>query len=81
MYALLSHNAARWGLGTWWTTRSTLSLVLMLMLSVAACLFTLWSIYLFVRFALAFRRAARELRGRWTVDDASLAPAPRALTQ
>ena len=41
----------------------------MLALAVAAFLFTGWSVYLFVRFTLAFGHAARELRENWTADD------------
>ena len=76
-FTLLFENAERWGLGHTWHTRSQSALALMLVLSVAAVLFPLWSLYLLTRFALAFRRAARHLRARWTQDDRSLAaPVP-----
>ena len=75
-YAVVSANADAWGLGTHWTSRSTIALLLATLVATAAVLFVLWSLYLFVRFVLAFRRAARELNGRWTTDDRSLSPAP-----
>jgi hypothetical protein len=76
LFSLISANASAWGLGSYWTTRSNLSLVMMLVLGTAAILFTLWSLYLFVRFTIAFRRASRELWGRWVMDDRSLPHRP-----
>ncbi len=75
-YAVVMANARAWGLGTWWTSRSNVAFVMLLTVAVSGTLFTLWSLYLFVRFVLAFRRAARELRGTWRDDDRSLDPPP-----
>jgi hypothetical protein len=75
LYALIVQNAERLGFGTWWVERSKSSLTLVLIVVVAFILFTLWSLYLLVRFALAFRTAARELRVKWTAEDRALAAA------
>jgi hypothetical protein len=40
-----------------------------LIMLTAISLFILWSIYLLIRFAISFRRAARQLRHKWTRDD------------
>ncbi len=69
---ILSENADTLGLGQNWMGRSNVALALMTLLCTAGCLFALWSLYLFVRFALAFRRAARQLRGAWHNDDRAL---------
>jgi hypothetical protein len=61
-------------LGTYWTSRSAISLMLMLLTTVAAALFLLWSIYLLVRFGIAFHKAARQLKRKWRRDDRSLVP-------
>jgi len=66
------NNADRWGLGTNWMSRSPVSLIMMLAMSVASGLFLLWSLYLLVRFAIAFWIAAGKLRHKWTRDDRSL---------
>ena len=71
---VLSENAEHVGLGQYWIERSNLALGLVTVLSTAALLFALWSLYLFVRFALAFRGAARQLRGKWSDDDRSVMP-------
>jgi hypothetical protein len=52
--------------------RSPVSLIMMLVMSVASGLFILWSLYLLVRFAIAFWIAAGRLRRKWTRDDRSL---------
>jgi hypothetical protein len=59
-------------LGTTWSTSSTSSLLLAVLLSTAAILFMLWSLYLLIRFAIAFRLAARSLHSTWRRDDRSL---------
>jgi hypothetical protein len=64
--------ADKWGLGTNWTWQSPVSLIMLLVMSVASGLFILWSLYLLVRFAIAFWIAAGKLRGKWTRDDRSL---------
>jgi MFS family permease len=74
LLALLAANADRWGFGTWWMERSSVALAIMLIMAVALILFTLWSLYLFTRFAIAFGHAARQLRGKWTSDDRALTP-------
>jgi len=65
----MTQHADALGLGSNWQTSSKVSLWLFVLASTAALLFTLWSLYLLVRFAIAFRRAARQLRSRWTSDD------------
>jgi MFS family permease len=64
--------ADRWSLRTNWVSRSPVSLILMLVMAVASGLFILWSLYLLVRFAIAFWIAAGKLRNKWTRDDRSL---------
>ena len=49
-----------------------MSLIMMLVMSVASGLFILWSLYLLVRFAIAFWIAAGKLQHKWTRDDRSL---------
>ena len=68
MFVVLT-NAERWGLGSAWQGNSKVALVLMLVMSVCGLLFLLWSVYLLVRFAISFRRAARQLRVQWRRDD------------
>jgi len=75
-YSVVQLYAETLGLGGHWVSRSNVALGITVALATAGVLFVLWSLYLFVRFALAFRRAARELRGRWTTDDRSQTPAP-----
>jgi hypothetical protein len=58
-----------WGLAHRWVQRSQTSLMIVLVLFVAALLFAIWSVSLLVRFAVAFRRTSRELRGAWREDD------------
>lgn len=45
---------------------------LLLVMSVAMSLFLLWSLYLLIRFAIAFHRAAKQLRQKWDRDDRSI---------
>ena len=63
---LVFEYADRWS--SYWTTRSPVSLVMMLVMCAASILFILWSVYLLVRFAVAFRRAgpsaSREVESR-----------------
>ena len=79
VFAAFVINSADWGFGERWIQRSPVALGLLLATSVAALLFAIWSIYLLVLFAIAFRRASRQLRGAWRDDDraidASSAPA------
>ena len=65
-------NANRWGFGSHWVGRSQVALAMILTFAVAGALFALWSVYLLVRFAIAFRRAARQMRGQWLADDRSI---------
>jgi hypothetical protein len=44
-------------------------MALQLLSATAIFLILLWSFYLMVRFALAFRRAAKQLRTEWKRDD------------
>jgi hypothetical protein len=65
-------TARRWSRDPYWTSRSNGSLLLALILSVAAALFVLWSLYLLIRFAIAFHLAARRLKSTWRRDDRAL---------
>jgi hypothetical protein len=58
--------------GDYWFERSKSVIVVALVMCLLACLFVLWSLYLMIRFALAFRRASRELRRKWKADDRAL---------
>jgi MFS family permease len=71
LYEVMDH-AEQWGFGANWTTNSTTSLIIALIMGVAAFLFTLWSLYLVIRFALAFRKASRHLSLKWRRDDRAL---------
>ena len=76
-----SNHAQRLGLSRDWISRSTIGLGLVVGLIVMMALFAIWSVYRLVRFAIAFRRAARALRREWHCDDRSVAPpAPQAAT-
>jgi hypothetical protein len=57
------------GLAHRWVRRSQTSLLIVLILFVAALLFAIWSVYLLMRFAIAFRRTSRGLRVAWRDDD------------
>ena len=79
VFAAFVINSEEWGLGTRWIQRSPIALGIILATSVAALLFAIWSVYLLVRFAIAFRRTSRELSGAWRADDSAAAdgsPAP-----
>src|ERR1700677_3256319 len=64
------------GLDQDWETKSKVALILQLLIGVACGLFLLWSLYLLIRFAIAFRMASRKLRRSWLRDDRSLANSP-----
>lgn len=70
-FAFVFKNAERWGLGHTWTTRSNVSLVLLLAVFVSAILFGMWNLYLLIRFAVAFAAASRKLRKAWHLADRS----------
>lgn len=61
------------GLGEHWSTRSQVATLLLAVVATVAIMVVLWSLYLMIRFAIAFNRAARELRTAWDRDDRSLA--------
>jgi hypothetical protein len=65
---LLLYNGDQW-FGDNWSSRSNASMGLLLALWTSALLFALWSVYLLIRFAIAFGSAARKLRHKWRVDD------------
>lgn len=77
-FIVVVEHSDEWGFGTYWFERSTSAFVGLFILALAGSLFLLWSLYLFVRFVHAFRRAARALRGKWRDDDRSLAGAAAA---
>ena len=68
---VIFEHAESWGWGYLWTSRSNAAVALMLLIAVCAFLFTMWSMYLLGRFALAFFAASRTLRRAWTRDDRS----------
>jgi hypothetical protein len=65
-------------LGDYWFERSTIVFILILAVSVAVLLFALWSLYLLIRFAIAFHLAARQLRRKWSRDDLAADPSHTA---
>ena len=67
----ITNNVVGLGLGDRWQWQTT-GFLMMLLMSVASCLFILWSLYLLIRFAVAFWKAARKLRRKWIRDDRSL---------
>ncbi|CAN5507083.1 hypothetical protein BH09PLA1_BH09PLA1_20040 [soil metagenome] len=69
---LIGANADRW-LGPNWTARSNTWLITLLIMSVSAALIFMWSLYLLIRFAISFQRAASMLRRKWASADRSLA--------
>jgi hypothetical protein len=62
--------ARRLGRDIQWMHRGA-GLAVVTIISVAAMLMGLWSIYLLVRFAIAFLRASRQMRRAWSIDDRS----------
>jgi hypothetical protein len=66
---VIFEHAESWGWGDMWVERSNLAIALMLLNAVASFLFTMWSLYLLARFAIAFFAASRKLRRAWTRDD------------
>lgn len=65
------------GLSPNWENNSTAALLIMVIFTLAVFLFLLWSIYLLLRFVIAFALAARLASRKWKRDDHSL---PRLLT-
>jgi hypothetical protein len=55
---------------------SRIMILVVLVMLVSSILFTLWSLYLLVRFAIAFHLARRRLRAAWAHNDRSLGLAP-----
>ena len=55
--------------GTYWMSRSRIATGLFFLLLIAAVLFVLWALYILIRFAIAFRRAARQLDAKWANAD------------
>jgi hypothetical protein len=66
------NNARYWDFPYNWWTGSITMMTILLLTGVSACLFILWSLYLLVRFAIAFGVAAKKLRRKWSRDDRSL---------
>ena len=56
-----------------WSDRSQAPIILGTILFTLAFLFLLWSLYVLLRFALAFHLAARNLRRQWKSADRSVA--------
>ena len=71
MFALNAYPET-FGLPSHWAERSRASLVLLAVLGTLTLLFVLWSLYLLVRFAVAFGRASRLLRRKWLAADRSV---------
>lgn len=68
---VIMNNPQRLGLDPHWQ-QQPIQFVMLLILGVASSLFILWSLYLLVRFAIAFWIASATLRRKWTRDDRSL---------
>jgi hypothetical protein len=64
------------GNAPWLNRYRNVTLFLMLVVCVAGALFILWSLYLLIRFAIAFARASRQIRHKWKRDDRSLVGQP-----
>jgi hypothetical protein len=71
LFALVSHYAEAWGLGYAWSSSSTASLVMALLVVVSSMLFAMWNLYLLVRFAIAFAVVSRKRRKAWHLADRS----------
>lgn len=56
----------------YWASRSQTWLILMAVAGTLSALFLLWSVYLMIRFAIAFHLAARKLREAWNRDDRAI---------
>jgi hypothetical protein len=69
---VIYENAQKWGLGDYWTSRSNVSAALLILLYLASIVFALWSVYLLIRFSIAFANASKALRRRWKVNDQAL---------
>ena len=65
---VVMENGNRW-FGDYWTARSNVALVVMLIMATASAVFLIWTLYLLVRFAIAFARARRLLRRKWASQD------------
>jgi hypothetical protein len=63
-----------------WISKSNPGMVLVLLMFLSALLFAIWSVYLLVRFAIAFRRTSRQMRCAWHDDDRAVAAAPAPAT-
>ncbi len=61
------------GLGGDWMDRGNVTLMIALAMGTASALFILWMLYVLVRFAIAFGKAARKLRRQWRLDDHAIA--------
>jgi hypothetical protein len=57
-----------------WMTKSPIGMAVAMIIAVFASLFILWSLYLLTLFAISFRRAARQVKTKWTRDDRALEP-------
>jgi hypothetical protein len=77
---LLVRHGEAWGLPHRWVQRSPAALFTAFGLSIAALLFAIWSVYVLARFAIAFRRTSRQLRGAWRADDRALSGVRAAAT-
>ncbi len=74
VFSFIAAYGTSLGLSPYWMNRSAVWLAMMLLLSVVSFLFLLWSLYLLIRFAVAFNRAARQLRGKWSQADRATVP-------
>ncbi len=55
-----------------WGARSNSALIIMLIAATGGVLFMLWTLYLLIRFAIAFGKASRVQRREWKRDDRAL---------
>jgi len=72
--AFIQSHADRW-FGDYWSSRGSASLIITLVVGVGGLLFILWQVYLLIRFAIAFGKAAKKLRREWKQADRALAVA------
>lgn len=76
LLSILSNHDEWFGMRHDWLSRAPSGIATLGLLLVSFALFGIWSVYLLVRFAFAFRTASRALRREWRGDDRSLAPPP-----
>jgi hypothetical protein len=72
-YGFVSNNPRKFGLTD--NGNSNVSLAVVLCMVILSFGFVLWTLYLLINFAIAFRKAAAEAKKKWLRDDLSLSHA------